>query len=334
MRLPRDWTPAAKLFGSGGSASSKSAWRDSRIETARDDRGFFPPEVVMEVKALACELPVTSGIPLSRWSTADISRQVRSAGLVATISDKTVWRWLNEDAIRPWQHRAWLFPRDPEFFPKASRILDLYERVWDGKRLKPDEFVLSADEKTSIQARCRVHKTLPANAGSPMKVEHEYKRCGAWAYVAAMDIHQAKLFGRCERKSGIAPFDRLVDQVMTQHPYNEARRVFWIVDNGSSHRGPKSVLRLKSKYPKLVLVHGPVHASWLNQIEIYFSILQRKALTPNDFPSLKAVVERIQGFQQYYESIAKPFEWKFTKSDLHELLRKIQRGRSLLKIAA
>jgi len=288
----------------------------------------------MEVKALACELPVTSGIPLSRWSTADIARQVRSAGLVATISDKTVWRWLNEDAIRPWQHRAWLFPRDPEFFAKASRILDLYERVWDGKRLKPDEFVLSADEKTSIQARHRLQKTLPAYPGSSMKVEHEYKRCGAWAHIAAMDVHRAKFFGRCERKSGIAPFDRLVDQVMTQSPYKEARRVFWIVDNGSSHRGPKSVLRLKSKYPKLALVHGPVHASWLNQIEIYFSVLQRKALTPNDFPSLQALEERILGFQQYYESIAKPFEWKFTKRDLQELLRKIERGKNLFQLAA
>ena len=290
--------------------------------------------MVIEIKALACELPVKSGIPLSRWSTADIARQVRSAGLVATISDKTVWRWLHEDAIRPWQHRAWLFPRDPEFFAKASRILDLYERTWKGKRLKPDEFVLSADEKTSIQARNRRHKTLPTRPGSPMKVEHEYKRCGAWALMAAMDVHRAKFFSRCERKSGIAPFDRLVDQVMRQPPYNEARRVFWIVDNGSSHRGQKSVLRLRKKYPKLELVHGPVHASWINQIEIYFSVLQRKALTPNDFPSLEALEEHILGFQHYYESIAKPFKWKFTKRDLRELFEKIDQGKQRLQLAA
>lgn len=288
----------------------------------------------MEVKALACELPVESGIPLSKWSAADIARRVRSTGIVATISDKTVWRWLNEDAIRPWQHRAWLFPRDPDFLAKASCILDLYERVWNGVPLKPDEFVLSADEKTSIQARRRLHKTLPATPGSPMKVEHEYERCGAWALIAAMDVHRAKFFTRCERSSGIAPFDRLVDQVMTQPPYNEARRVFWIVDNGSSHRGYKSVLRLQNKYPRLVLVHGPVHASWLNQIEIYFSILQRKALTPNDFPSLEALAEHILGFQQYYESIAKPFEWKFSKRDLRELFKKIEKGKHHFQHAA
>ena len=294
------------------------------IETAQGVPGFFPPEVVMEVKALACKLPATTGVCLSRWSTADIARYVRGTGLVATISDKTVWRWLNEDAIRPWQHRAWIFPRDPQFAIKAGRILDLYERRWDGKPLRGDEFVLSADEKTSIQARHRRHRTLPSLPGSPMKVEPEYERCGAWAYIAVMDVHRAKFFGRCERKTGIAPFDHLVDQVMSQPPYNQARRVFWIVDNGSSHRGPKSVLRLQEKHPNLILVHGPIHASWLNQIEIYFSILERKALTPNDFLSLDALEERILGFQQHYEAIAIPFEWKFTKRDLHDLLAKTQ----------
>jgi hypothetical protein len=211
-----------------------------------------------------------------------------------------------------------------QFAIKAGRILDLYARRWAGKPLKSDEFVISADEKTSIQARHRCHRTLPALPGSPIKVEHEYKRCGAWAYIAAMDVHRARFFGRCEHKTGMAPFDRLVDQVMTQPPYNQARRVFWIVDNGSSHRGPTSVLRLQKKYSNLILVHGPVHASWLNQIEIYFSILERKALTPNDFPSLEALKERIVSFQQHYESIATPFEWRFTKRDLHELLAKTQ----------
>ena len=157
-----------------------------------------------------------------------------------------------------------------------------------------------------------------------MKIEHEYKRLGAWAYLAALDVHRMKLFGRCEHKSGIASFGRLVDQVMTQSPYREARKVFWIVDNGSSHRGPKSAARLKEKHANLVLVHGPVHASWLNQIEIYFSILQRKALTPNDFLSLQALEERILNFQRCYEKIADPFEWKFTRKDLDRLMAKIK----------
>ena len=288
----------------------------------------------MQVKALAGELPATLGLPLSRLSIADVAQQVRQAGWVASISDSTVWRWLNADAIRPWQHRCWIFPRDPQFAVKAGRILDLYQRRWQGQPLADDEFVLSTDEKTSIQARARIHPTLPTQPGSPMRVEHEYRRCGAWAYLAALDVHRAKVFGRCEHTTGIAPFERLVKQVMRQPPYNKARRVFWIMDNGSSHRGARCVARLKKKFPRLVAVHGPVHASWLNQIEIYFSIVQRKVLTPNDFPSLAAVKQRWLAFQTHYEAIAKPFEWKFTRHDLATLLNKTNSADSLLRVAA
>jgi hypothetical protein len=202
-------------------------------------------------------------------------------------------------------------------------LLDLYEGVWQGQPLREDEFVLSADEKTSIQARARIHAPQPTQSHRPMKVEHEYERRGARAYLAAWDVRRAKVFGRCEAKSGIAPFDRLVDQVMQQSPYREARRVFWIVDNGSSHRGQASVQRLQNRYPNVTLVHGPVHASWLNQIEIYFSILQQKALTPNDFPSLAAVAERLAQFERHYETIAQPFEWRFTRRDLNQWLEKL-----------
>jgi len=290
---------------------------------------------VVQVKALACELPATFGLPLSRFSVADVAQQARRSGLVATISDSTVWRWLDADAIRPWQHRCWIFPRDPQFAAKAGRILDLYQRRWQGKLLREDEFVLSTDEKTSIQARARIHPTLPPQPGVGMRVEHEYVRCGAWAYLAALDVHRAKVFGRCEHKTGIAPFERLVDHVMHQPPYHQARRVFWIMDNGSSHRGARCVARLQAKFPRLVPVHGPVHASWLNQIEIYFSIVQRKVLTPNDFPSLAAVEQRLLAFQTHYEAIAQPFEWKFTRHDLVRLLNKFQfPSDPLLRVAA
>src|SRR5512136_240060 len=301
--------------------SESPGWRNGH---AGGDPGLFPPEVVVQVKALACELPARHGQPLARWSVAALAAATRRSGLVATISDSTVWRWLHADAIRPWQHRCWIFPRDPDFAAKAGRILDLYERRWEGQGLRDDEFVLSADEKTSIQARVRCHATRPPQPGQPMKVEHEYDRGGALAYVAALDVHRAKLFGRCEPKSGIAPFDRLVAQVMAVPPYAEARRVFWIVDNGSAHRGLRAVARLQAQHPRLVLVHGPVHASGLNQIEVYFSIVQRKVLTPNDFPCLEAVAERLFQFERYYESIARPFQWKFTRTDLHALLARMR----------
>ena len=287
---------------------------------------------MVRIKAWACELPRTHDLPLSRWSTDDLAREACQTGLVASISGSTIWRWLHQDAIRPWYHRSWIFPRDPQFADKAGRLLDLYAREWEDKSMKDDEFVISADEKTSVQARRRKHPTHAcrprnrlgaARKGTPMHVEHEYFRCGAWAYIAALDVHHARIFGRCEPKNGIAPFDRLVAQVMTRPPYNDARRVFWIVDNCSAHRGTRAVQRLQDRYPQLVLVHAPIHASWLNQVEIYFSIVQRKVLTPNDFPSLEALAERLLEFQYYWESAARPFEWKFTRQDLTKLLAKL-----------
>ncbi len=323
MRSQSAWIRTGWSSPGGESGSTSNACQGLTSSRALAARGFFPPELVIHVKALACELPASLGIPLSRMSISDVAAEARRAGLVAKISDSTVWRWLSEDAIRPWQHRCWIFPRDPDFAAKASRILDLYEGVFEGEPLKDDEFVLSTDEKTSIQARARRHPTLPPTPGDAMRVEHEYRRRGAWAYIAALDVRRAKLFGRCERKTGIVPFDRLVAQVMTRPPYNDARRVFWIMDNGSSHRGAACVKRLVEKYPRIVPVHGPIHASWLNQIEIYFSILQRKVLTPNDFPSLEALKERLFAFERHYEAIAKPFEWKFTRQDLSRLLNKM-----------
>jgi len=288
--------------------------------------GSFPPELVVRVKAIACELPAKLGVPLSRWSLAELGSHVRGCGLVAAISNTTIWRWLNEDAIRPWQHRCWIFPRDPDFEEKAGRILDLYQRRWKGRRLRPDEFVICADEKTSIQARGRKHPSLGTRPGLPMRIEHEYKRLGAWAYLAALDVRRLRIFGRCERKTGIAAFDALVAQTMRRRPYRDARRVFWIVDNGTAHRGPAAARRLRAQFPNLILVHGPVHASWLNQIEIYFSILQRKVLTPNDFPSLDALAQRILDFQRHYQTIAQPFEWRYTRKDLAGLLEKLNRS--------
>ena len=283
---------------------------------------------------MACELPKQSGQPLSRYSGQDLVREVARRGLVAKISERTIWRWLNEDAIRPWQHRSWIFPRDPNFQTKAERVLDLYQGLWQGKAMADNDFVISADEKTSIQARIRLHPTLPPQPKDAMRVEFEYERGGALAYLAAWDVRRAKVFGRCESTTGIEPFGRLVQQVMDQEPYRSAQRVFWIVDNGSSHRGAAAVKRLHAVYANAILVHLPVHASWLNQVEIYFSVIQRKVLTPNDFASLVEVGQRLLDFQGLYEQIAKPFEWKFTRLDLQELMIKLKQKEQPVALAA
>jgi hypothetical protein len=304
----------------GEDGSARRAFRGSRRNRGRAARGVSPPAQIAEVKALACELPAQSGVPLSRWSSSELVREAVKRGIVAEISGTTVWRWLSEDAIRPWNYRSWIFPRDPRFAEKAGRILDLYEGRWEGELLHPGDMVVCCDEKPSIQARGRCHPTLPAAPGSGLRVEHDYQRGGALCYFAAWDVRRARIFDRCAPKDGIVPFDQLIEQFMSVEPYRSAQRVFVVVDNGSAHRGRRSIDRLQGAWPNLILVHTPVHASWLNQAEIYFSVVQRKVLTPNDFTDLDTVEQRLHAFARRYEQIAHPFKWKFTRQDLHELL--------------
>jgi hypothetical protein len=275
-----------------------------------------------EAIALACALPAESSVPLSRWSCPELARELATRCQIAA-SASTIGRWLASDALKPWQHRSWISCRDPAFAAKATRVLDLYAGIWEGEPLGQGDYVICADEKTSVQARCRCHPTLPPGKARAMRVEHDYRRGGALAYLAAWDVHRGQVIGRCEDTTGIAPFSRLVEQVMTAEPYASARRVFWIVDNGSSHRGAASVKRMASTWPNAQLIHLPTHASWLNQAEIYFSVVQRKALTPNDFTSLDQIRERLGAFEVRYNTIATPFSWNFTRTDLHDLLNRL-----------
>jgi transposase len=283
----------------------------------------FSPVQRAQVVALACELPATRGMPLSRWSSFELACEAIEAGIVVDISASTVARWLAADALKPWQYRSWIAPRAPDFASRAAVVLDLYARVWDGQPLGPDDYVLCSDEKTSIQARCRCHPSLPPGNARLMRVEHEYQRGGALAYLAAWDAHRGRVFGRCETTTGIAPFGRLVEQVMSVEPYASANRVFWIVDNGSSHRGQAAIDRMAKAWPTARMVHTPVHASWLNQCEIYFSVVQRKVVTPNDFYDLTDVENRLLAFQDLYSAAARPFNWKYTTNDLNDLLARI-----------
>jgi len=308
----------------GEDGSARRACRAWRRNRGRAARGVSPPAQIAEVKALACELPSENGVPLSRYSSSEIAREAVERGIVAEISGTTVWRWLAEDAIRPWNYRSWIFPRDPNFAEKAGRVLDLYEGRWEGELLHPGDFVVCADETPSIQARHRCHPTLPPQAGGGLRVEHEYGRKGALCYLAAWDVRRARIFDRCAPKDGIVPFDALVEQFMSIEPYRSAQLVFVIVDNGSAHRGQRSIDRLQRAWPNLTLVHTPIHASWLNQAEIFFSVVQRKVLTPNDFADLDAVEQRLQAFARHYEQIAQPFKWKFTRQALHELLARAE----------
>lgn len=227
----------------------------------------FTPVQVAEVKALVCTPPARLSVPLARWSVTELAHQAVAEGLVESISPSTVARVLARDAIKPWQHRSWIFPRDPHFAAKAARVLDLYARRFEGIALGADQYVISADEKSQLQALHRRHGDLPAGLGRTRRVEFEYRRGGTLAYFAAYDVHHAHVVGTIAHKTGIEPFTELVEQVMTTEPYASASRVFWVVDNGSSHNGARSVERMEQAWPTARLMYLPVHASLSNQVE-------------------------------------------------------------------
>ncbi len=275
------------------------------------------------VVALACQLPAATGVPLSRWTGPELLAEITRAGLGRQLSVSSVLRILAEHPVKPWQCQSWISPRDPDFAARASVILDLYQGFHQGKRLRPGDRILSVDAKPSIQARGRCRPTAPAARGKPMRAEHEYVRHGALALLAALDVHTGKVFAATPATTGIVPFMDLMSQVMSLPEYKDAPRVFVIVDNGSDHRGQAAIKRLRDAWPNAIMIHTPVHASWLNQAEIFFSITQKKVLTPNDFASLDELASTLLAFVDRYNQTARPFHWKFTAAGLARLLDRI-----------
>ena len=322
-------TPTPCAIGDDAGRKGSFSWQMHRDGGAKPS---FPPLDQALVKAAACELVPETHLPLSRLSITDVTARV-VAVLGKPLSPSTVWRILAADAIKPWRYQYWIFPRDPHFAEKAGRVLDLYAGYWHDEPLGAKDHIISADEKTSIQARIRRHPSLPPAPGRAMRIEHEYQRGGALQYLAAWDVRRGVVIGRCEPATGIEPFGRLVAQVMEREPYCTAERVFWVVDNGSSHRGATAAQRLTKAYANLILVHTPVHASWLNQVEIYFSIVQRKVLTPNDFASLEEVKQRLRFYEELSNQQPHPFEWKFTRAKLAEFLKRLDAHRTMMNRA-
>ena len=277
------------------------------------------------VIAVACELPSQRGLALGRHCASSIWQVVTSEGV--QISLRSLQRILKANALKPWQYASWMHPRDPNFVPKVKVILNLYQFIFEGRSLGPRDHVICADEKTSIQARRRrVTAPGPGQQGRPGKpghIESDYERAGAVQYLAAWDVRLGIPFGRIELKTGIEPFMRLVDQIMAIDLYRTANRIFLIVDNGSSHQGKKAAERMHARYPNLILIHTPVHASWVNQIEIYFSILQRKVLSPAVAASLAELAARILDFEATMHDRPKTIDWQFTSIDFDHRLAEI-----------
>jgi transposase len=275
------------------------------------------------VVALACQLPAATGVPLARWSGPELAAEIIKAGLASAISPSSILRILAEHPIKPWQYQSWIYPRDPRFAAKATVILDLYQGHYQGKRLAPGDRIICVDAKPSIQARARCHPTSPPQRGRPVRMEHEYDRAGALALLAALDVRTGQVFASTPATTGIAPFMALMGQVMSHEPYASAPRIFVIVDNGSDHRGQAAIDRLRAAHPNTIMIHTPVHASWLNQAEVVFSIVQKKVISPNDFASTAQLAATLLAFIDRYNQTAQPFHWKFTATDLAKLLERI-----------
>jgi transposase len=342
----RDRLRAQVVLAAAMGRSTARIARDLRIsqDTARKWRGRFadrgleglsdlprpgrPRQISAEVRAavvaLACQLPAATGVPLAHWTGPELAAELTAQNLVSSpVSASSVLRILAEHPVKPWQYQSWIYPRDPDFAAKAKVILDLYQGYYDGEPLGAGDRILSFDAKPQINARRRLHPTLPAAPGRPVRYEHEYKRKGSLALLAGLDVHTGTVFASTPLTTGIKPFMDLAGQVMARPEYKNAPRVFIIVDNGSDHRGQAAVTRLARAHPNAIMIHTPVHASWLNQIEIFFSVIQKKVVTPNDFASLGELSATLLGFVARYNQTARPFNWKFTASDLHDLMHRI-----------
>ena len=310
------YIPTAKQVGLTERNLKKRArrFRDQGIaglyEQPRPGRApIFPSQVALYVVKLACERPDQRGRPLSQWHCSDLARQLKADGLVQSISSETIRGILQHHKLKPWRSHLWLsakVPRDEQFAKQVQQIVDLYTRT-----LTDWEMVLCVDEKTNLQPRPRQIPTLPARSGLPIRLEHEYKRAGALHLFAAFDTRTGKVYARTERRKRQKEFIALLAQLERELP-SSLRRISLVLDNLSVHKG-KQVQAWLQSHPRFVCFFVPVHCSWMNQVEQWFSILQRKRLRILDFSDLDQLAERLLSFVAEWNSHAHPFSWS-TKS--------------------
>jgi hypothetical protein len=310
----------ARSCPNGANASTSNVWQDWPMFPGADGHRVFPPEVVVAIKALACELPATAGVPLARWHCQDLAHAAIDQGIVASISDTTVWRWLSADAIKPWQHRSWIFPRDPDFATKAARVLDLYHRRWKGRKLCKGDYVVCADEKTSIQAR------LPQTSHSPARSEagdaggarvHPRRRVGLSGRLGRPPRQDLRPLRAHHRHRTVQPAGRP----------SHGRRAVRLGLTGVLARGQRLISPRPGVHRPAARTLAPTAADPPAGPRLLAEsgrdlLLRRPAQSPdpNDFADLEQVEARLLAFQGHYEQIATPFEWKFTRNDLNALL--------------
>jgi transposase len=300
----------AASCGSGPNAFSPSGLRGSPTLLAVGPRAVFPPEVAIHVVRLACERPDTLGRSLSQWDCTELARQLIAEGIVEDISAATVRRILLAHQLKPWRQHYWLYPKQPRdaaFYATVAALIDLYTRP-----LRRDELVLSVDEKTSLQPRPRRHPTRPAQTPNrPNRPEHEDKRAGALNRFAALDTRSGMVYGHCAERKRQQDFIAFLEQ-LDREIEAYIRTIHLVCDNVSTHHG-KDVTNWLAHHPRFVMHFTPVHCSWMNQVEQWFSILQRKRLRIVDFASKDLLRTKLEQFICEWNAHAHPFNWS-TKS--------------------
>jgi transposase len=282
---------------------------DLRIKKDADGSPFFPPEVAMQLVKMACEMPDKVGRSLSQWDCEELARELERSGIVDSISRETVRLILANNRLKPWRVHMWLgkkTPRDEAFRGIVQEICDLYTR-----EIGYDEIVLSLDEKTSLQPRVRKAATMPAQPGAPVRVEHEYCRDGALNLFTAFDTRSGRVYGQCYARKRQVEFIAFLDYLDATIPGNISR-IHIVCDNARAHTG-KLVKAWLAKHPRFQFHFTPVHCSWMNQVEQWFSILQRKRLKIADFASKTDLRDRLYSFIAEWNDKAHPFNWT-TKS--------------------
>lgn len=281
-------------------------------------RRFFPPEVALHLVKLACELPEAQGRSLSLWTCAELARALREAKVVESISPQSVQRIVASHKLKPWRVHYWLSPkapRDETFRAQVLDICDLYTR-----QLAPDERVLSVDEKTSLQPRTRTSPTRPPQPELvPARLEHEYTRKGALNLLAAFDTRTGEVTGILRRRKRQVEFIELLEQIEKSTPA-VTTIIHLICDNVSVHHG-KKVRAWLEKHPRFRMHFTPVHCSWMNQVEQWFSILQRKRLVAPNFQDLADLETKITAFIAEWNQAAHPFDW--TRKSFDKVLAKV-----------
>ena len=291
--------------GSGVSDSAENEWPGFAMSRAAGVRRVSPPAVAAHLVKLACELPDDQQRSLSLWTCAELARTLQRDGIVETISPQSVQRILACYRLKPWRSHYWLNakgPRDEEFRRRTAEICELYTR-----ELEPYERVLCVDEKTSLQPRTRKFRTRAARPDAPVRVEHEYRRSGALQLFGAFDTRSGSVIGVYRRRKCQEDFIVLLEEIERQTPPS-ITLVHIVCDNLRMHSGKKVLAWLES-HPRFRFHFTPVHCSWMNQIEQWFSILQRKRLSAPNFRNLEDLEDKLRSFIVEWNAHAHPFRW-------------------------